>query len=110
MKNCELFDAAGDAGWGRTRRLGRVTLRRDCLSPTPTICFSSTRHEHPSRRRTMLLTVPFLAALCLTPGQADGLTLTGARVTYGILGPTRDNTKFLAGDTLYVSFTIEGIT
>jgi hypothetical protein len=58
----------------------------------------------------MLLTVPFVAALCLMPGQADGPTLTGARVTYGILGPTRDNTKFLPGDTLYLTFTIEGIT
>jgi hypothetical protein len=58
----------------------------------------------------MLTTLPLMAALCLAPGQADGLTLTGARVTYGVLGPTRDNTKFLAGDTLYVTFTIEGIT
>jgi hypothetical protein len=51
-----------------------------------------------------------VAALSLLPGQADGLTLTDARVTYGVLGPTRDNTKFLPGDSLFVTFTVNGIT
>jgi hypothetical protein len=58
----------------------------------------------------MLMTLPLLAALSLTPGQADGLTLSDARVTYGVLGPTRASTKFLPGDTLFLTFTINGIT
>jgi hypothetical protein len=57
----------------------------------------------------MLMTLPLLAALSLAPGQA-GLTLTDARVTYGVLGPTRTNTKFLPGDSLYLTFNISGIT
>jgi hypothetical protein len=58
----------------------------------------------------MLMTLPLMAALCVTPGQAGGPTLTDARVTYGILGPTREGTKFLPGDTLFLTFTIDGIT
>ncbi|HKI37614.1 MAG TPA: hypothetical protein VKA46_37505 [Gemmataceae bacterium] len=57
----------------------------------------------------MLMTLPLLAALSMTPAQADGLALSDARVTYGILGPTRANTKFLPGDSLYLTFTINGI-
>jgi hypothetical protein len=58
----------------------------------------------------MLSTLPLLAALCVVPGQADGLTLGEAHVTHGILGPTRENTKFLPGDSLFLTFTISGIT
>jgi hypothetical protein len=58
----------------------------------------------------MLTTLPLLAVLCVAPGQADGLTLTDGHLTYGILGPTRDNAKFLPGDSLYLTFTINGIT
>jgi hypothetical protein len=58
----------------------------------------------------MLTTLPLLAALSLAPGQAGGLTLTDARVTYGVMGPVRDNTKFLPGDSLFLTFTISGIT
>ena len=58
----------------------------------------------------MLMTLPLLAALAVTPNQADALTLTDVRVTSGILGPTRQNTKYLPGDTLSLSFIINGIT
>jgi hypothetical protein len=57
----------------------------------------------------MLMTLPLVAALCVTPSQAGGPTLTDARVTYGVLGPTRSGTKFLPGDTLFLTFTIDGI-
>ena len=57
----------------------------------------------------MLATLPFLA-LCLAPGQADGLALTNARVTFGALGPTRENLKYLPGDLLFVTFDIQGIS
>jgi hypothetical protein len=58
----------------------------------------------------MLLTLPLMAALCLTPGQAGALALTDAHLTHGILGPTRDNARFLPGDTVFLTFTIDGIT
>jgi hypothetical protein len=58
----------------------------------------------------MLMTLPLMAALSLAPSQAGGLTLADARVTHGLLGPTRKDTKFLPGDGLYLSFTIRGIT
>ncbi len=57
----------------------------------------------------MLMTLPLVAAL-MAPGQAGALSLTDARVTYGVLGPTRDNTKFLPGDSLFLTFTIDGIS
>jgi hypothetical protein len=50
------------------------------------------------------------AALGLLPGAADGLTLTDVHTTHGILGPARAGTKFLPGDELYVTFTIDGIS
>jgi hypothetical protein len=58
----------------------------------------------------MLMTLPLLAALVATPGQPGGLTLTDARLTHGVLGPTRGDAKFLPGDTLFLTFTIDGIT
>jgi hypothetical protein len=58
----------------------------------------------------MLTTVALLSVLGLAPGQADGLTLTGVQLTHGVLGPTRANAQLLPGDSLYVSFTIEGIS
>ncbi len=58
----------------------------------------------------MLMTLPLVAALFVTPGQAGGPTLADARVTYGILGPTRDGTKFLPGDTLFLTYTINDVT
>jgi hypothetical protein len=57
----------------------------------------------------MWTTLALVTALSVTPGQADRLTLTNARTTYGIQGPTRTSTKFLPGDNLVLSFDIEGI-
>jgi hypothetical protein len=57
----------------------------------------------------MWTTLTLVTALSATPGQADRLTLTNARTTYGIQGPTRTSTKFLPGDNLVLSFDIEGI-
>jgi hypothetical protein len=58
----------------------------------------------------MVTTLPFLAALCLAPSEAGGLTLADARVTHGLLGPTRKDARFLPGDSLFLAFTIQGIT
>lgn len=62
-----------------------------------------------------------LAAACLlSPNQAPpaapvagapgGLTLTNARTTYGELGSPRPLTPLIPGDSLFLSFDIEGIT
>lgn len=49
---------------------------------------------------------------CLVPGFAAGqeLALTNVRTTYGELGGTRPDTKFLPGDVMFVAFDIENIT
>ncbi len=57
----------------------------------------------------MLTSVALLAVLSLTPAQG-GLSLTGARVTYGELGAPRPDLKYLPGDKFFVAFDIEGIT
>jgi hypothetical protein len=57
----------------------------------------------------MWTSLAFVAALGLAPAQA-GITLSNARVTYGELGATRPNVKFLPGDIYFVSFDIDGIT
>src|SRR5438128_8675396 len=56
----------------------------------------------------MLTTVGLLAALSLAAGDSGPLALTDVRTTYGILGPTRPDNKFLAGDAFVVSFNMEG--
>ncbi|CAN5611042.1 hypothetical protein BH11PLA2_BH11PLA2_47160 [soil metagenome] len=53
-----------------------------------------------------LLTTTMLFA----PAQAAELKLTNVRNTYGELGGTRPDSKFLPGDVLFVGFDIEGIT
>jgi hypothetical protein len=53
------------------------------------------------------------AALSLVPGQnanqTGQLKLTNDRLTYGILGPPRADTKFLPGDQCVLRFDIEGL-
>jgi len=56
----------------------------------------------------MATNLAILAALLLGPGQADQLTLTNVRTTYGLLGPTRPENKILPGDNVVLSFDIEG--
>jgi hypothetical protein len=51
----------------------------------------------------------FVAALALPVGQADKLTVTNVRSTYGIRGATRADAKFLPGDSLVLTYDIEGI-
>jgi hypothetical protein len=57
----------------------------------------------------MTATLALAAALSLAPAQAGELKLTNERATYGYLGPTRTDTKLLAGDAYYVTFDIEGL-
>ena len=49
--------------------------------------------------------------LALAPAQAPAgkLEIANVRNTYGVLGPTRANSKLLPGDILFVSYDIDGI-
>jgi hypothetical protein len=58
----------------------------------------------------MMTALALLATLELAPAQAGDLKLTGARLTYGILGPKRADAKLLPGDSLVLAFDIDGIT
>jgi hypothetical protein len=58
----------------------------------------------------MWATLTLMSALSLAPNQAGGdLELSNARVTYGRLGPTRKDTKFLPGDVYFVTFDTDGL-
>lgn len=57
----------------------------------------------------MLGTYFLLAALAIAPGQATSLKLSNVRNTYGELGGTRPEGKFLPGDVFFVGFDIENI-
>jgi hypothetical protein len=50
------------------------------------------------------------AALALTPTQAGKLKISNVRNTYGELGGTRSETKFLPNDCVFVAFDIEGLS
>ena len=57
----------------------------------------------------MLTTLAFVAALGLTPGQSGKLELTNIRPTFGVLGATRPNLKYLPGDQMFLAYDIENI-
>jgi hypothetical protein len=57
----------------------------------------------------MWATLAIASALSLAPAQASKLEIKNDRVTYGILGPERKDTKVLPGDAFVVSFDIEGL-
>jgi len=57
----------------------------------------------------MLRSLALLAVVATTPAWADELTLSEARPTHGILGPTRTDKRVLPGDSVFVAFNIEGL-
>jgi hypothetical protein len=57
----------------------------------------------------MWTTFALATVLSLAPAQSETLVLKNARLTHGPLGHERKNSKFLAGDILYISFDIEGL-
>ena len=57
----------------------------------------------------MWATLTLMCALSLAPGQAGDLQLSNPRATFGRLGPTRPDKKFLPGDVYFVTFDIEGL-
>jgi hypothetical protein len=48
--------------------------------------------------------------LALAPSQSGTFKLTNVRTTYGELGGTRPETKYLPGDAVYVAYDLEGFT
>jgi hypothetical protein len=50
-----------------------------------------------------------MAAAGTTPA-AEELTLSNVRFTRGVLGPARDGSRVLPGDSLFVCFDVEGVT
>jgi hypothetical protein len=57
----------------------------------------------------MWTTLAFALALNLTAADEDKLSLTNVRTTYGVLGPTRPDAKYLPGDQFHLSFDINGL-
>ena len=58
----------------------------------------------------MLASLALVSLLQAPTLGADGLALADARLTFGILGPTRTDAKVRPGDNLVLSFEIQGIT
>jgi hypothetical protein len=58
----------------------------------------------------MLATLAIATALSLTPAQDSELKLSNPRTTYGFLGSSRENTKYLPGDVLFLAYDIKGMT
>jgi hypothetical protein len=57
----------------------------------------------------MWATLALATALNLAPAQSGSLQLKNDRVTYGILGQERKDSKILGGDVIIVAFDIEGL-
>jgi hypothetical protein len=58
----------------------------------------------------MLSSLLMVTGLVILLGEPSNLALTNARLTYGILGPTRTSEQFLPGDNVVLSFDITGAT
>lgn len=58
----------------------------------------------------MLTALAMAAILGSAPAQPADLKLTNVRTTVGELGPTRQVTKLLPGDILFIAFEVEGLT
>lgn len=63
----------------------------------------------PKRETAMMPTLLLLTALA-APAQADELKLERVRATYGELGVTRTDVKYLPGDIFFLAFDIVGIS
>jgi hypothetical protein len=57
----------------------------------------------------MWATLAIASALSLAPAQTGKLEIKNDRITYGILGQERKESKILAGDLFFVSFDLEGL-
>lgn len=58
----------------------------------------------------MLATLAIASVLSLTPAQESELKLSNAHTTYGFLGNTRENAKYVPGDVLFLAFDIRGMS
>jgi hypothetical protein len=57
----------------------------------------------------MWTTLAVAATLGLAPAEAGDLALNNVRVTHGLLGPVREGTEVLPGDSIYICFDVEGL-
>jgi hypothetical protein len=57
----------------------------------------------------MWATLALTTAMQLAPAQTEALALKNVRVTYGVLGQERKDSKLLPGDVYVVAFDIEGL-
>src|SRR4051812_44857439 len=58
----------------------------------------------------MWASLALFSALSLAPAQAGQLSLTNARVTYGMFGPERkEPVKLVVGDSFFLAFDIENL-
>lgn len=57
-----------------------------------------------------MTTLLLFSALAFSPAQANTLKLTNVRTTYGELGGTRPEGKYLPGDAVFIGYDIEGFT
>ena len=58
----------------------------------------------------MLTALVLAGALGGAPAQPAEMKLTNVRMTVGELGPTREGTKILPGDVLFIAYDIDGLT
>lgn len=58
----------------------------------------------------MFTALAMAAVLGGTPAQPAALKITNVRTTTGELGPVRDVSKLIPGDSMYIAFDVEGIT
>lgn len=57
----------------------------------------------------MWTSIAIVAGLALAPAQEGGLRLANDRPTYGVMGPTRPESKILPGDFFCVTFDIQNL-
>jgi hypothetical protein len=58
----------------------------------------------------MLATYTLMTLCSLLPVGANDLAISNVRFTYGALGPTRPDGKILPGDTVFVSYDVDGMS
>ncbi len=57
----------------------------------------------------MWATLALAAAMSTVPAQPGQLRLANERLTYGLMGPTRTDSKFAPGDSFFLAFDLENV-
>ncbi len=56
-----------------------------------------------------MISALILTTVMMVPGAQNAINFTNVRLTYGELGPVRQDARYLPGDIFYIGFDIEGI-